>query len=419
MILLLTTRLTRPDRAIKPVALFALLALLVLTACTDAARLPGAPVISTIHPANASARIFFSAPAQAGASAIATYVATCTRDNEARSARGEGSPIEVGGLRNGVAYACTVRASNTAGMGRGAAPVTVTPHADPARSLAFAYQRAAWARGMVVTFPSPCTMTVWPNPRPSHAVDAEYLLPADASGGDQRATAAAVPPVSGTALTVSAWDHPASHAPMQFNVCPSKAPAPTAVNAGAIGVMISGAVLFGPTEAKGGRAAAPRDTVVRTWTDRTGVQRLVRSTDLCKGHPTSGPGGKVYHYHGHSDCVTNLVDHAGGPSHLIGVALDGFPIYGDKDMQGHTIAAQRLDVCNGINSPTPEFPQGVYHYVLPTGDTQHKAAMRCYSGAVALETLAAENSSAACYTASPATAAQPTPTMKMHTNTPP
>lgn len=371
--------------------------LLALAACTDSTRLPWAPAITAVTPANASARIVFSAPWYAGASAIATYVATCTRDGETISARGEASPIDVGGLRNGVAYACTVQASNAAGMGRGAAAVSVTPEPEPADSLAAAYQRAAWAKGMAVSFPDACSMSVWPNARPSHAVDAAYLMPIAATGGEQQARAVARTGVSGMALEVSPLDGLAAHAPMQFNVCPTKAAAPTAINAGAIGVMISGATLFGATEVRGSRATALRDNTAYAWKDRAGLKRVARFVDLCNGHPTPGYAGSIYHYHGHSDCVTGLVDRDKGPSHLIGVALDGFPIYGDRDLDGYTVDPQSLDACNGIHSPTPEFPQGIYHYVLPAGVTQQHAAMRCYSGAVSREALALADASGYCY----------------------
>ena len=32
-------------------------------------------------------------------------------------------------------------------------------------------------------------------------------------------------------------------------------------------------------------------------------------------------------------------------------------------LQPSTITASQLDACNGITSPTPEFPDGIYHYV--------------------------------------------------------
>lgn len=208
-------------------------------------------------------------------------------------------------------------------------------------------------------------------------------------------------------------DHPGTHAPIAFNVCPSKAPSPTAINAGAIGVMISGAVLFGAAEVSGSRATAQRDNVAYRWKDESAVQRIAHFLDGCNGHPTPSYAGSIYHYHGHSECVTRLVDQPWGPSHLIGIALDGFPIYGDRDMDGHVIAPQSLDACNGIHSPTPEFPQGVYHYVLPAGLVQQNAAMRCYSGAVSRATLALAHSSGFCYAPLRAETVSPGTTMAM------
>lgn len=59
-----------------------------------------------------------------------------------------------------------------------------------------------------------------------------------------------------------------------------------------------------------------------------------------------------------------MVDVTNGPSHIIGIAFDGYPIYRDLDISGNTVSAGALDQCNGITSPTPEFPSEVYHYVL-------------------------------------------------------
>jgi len=80
--------------------------------------------------------------------------------------------------------------------------------------------------------------------------------------------------------------------------------------------------------------------------------------------------------------VTSEVDTSTGPSHIIGVALDGFPIYGGRDINGNVISVSQLDACNGINSPTPEFPSGAHHYVLPIGVTTKFASINCYSGTV-------------------------------------
>lgn len=58
------------------------------------------------------------------------------------------------------------------------------------------------------------------------------------------------------------------------------------------------------------------------------------------------------------------VDQPNGPSHIIGYAFDGFPIYGDRDRSGQPVNPATLDEFNGIDSPTPEFPSGIYHYVM-------------------------------------------------------
>lgn len=100
--------------------------------------------------------------------------------------------------------------------------------------------------------------------------------------------------------------------------------------------------------------------------------------DDCAGHPT--PMGQ-YHYHALPKCVTATVDEADGPSHIIGIAFDGYPIYGDRDIDGKQITAGDLDKCNGITSATPEFPEGVYHYVL-LDVADSTSSIRCFTGVV-------------------------------------
>ena len=62
----------------------------------------------------------------------------------------------------------------------------------------------------------------------------------------------------------------------------------------------------------------------------------------------------TWHAHGNPSCVTSQVDTATGPSHLIGIALDGFPVYGGRDNKGNIVQVSQLDACNGITSATPE-----------------------------------------------------------------
>jgi DNA-binding beta-propeller fold protein YncE len=89
-----------------------------------APTLPGAPSIGTGAPGNGSATIAFSAPALNGGSRITGYTVTC---NGTFTASGPSSPIVVTGLTNGVAYDCSVTATNAVGTGPASGSVSVTP----------------------------------------------------------------------------------------------------------------------------------------------------------------------------------------------------------------------------------------------------------------------------------------------------
>ena len=64
-------------------------------------------------------------------------------------------------------------------------------------------------------------------------------------------------------------------------------------------------------------------------------------------------------------------------SQIIGFSFDGFPIYGpigwDSDKKVKIMSSSYqdkeyiddlgdLDICNGVFSPTPDYPKGIYHY---------------------------------------------------------
>ena len=74
------------------------------------------------------------------------------------------------------------------------------------------------------------------------------------------------------------------------------------------------------------------------------------------GHPNPN---NQYHYHFEPLALTSA-----GRSKLIGVLLDGFPVYGPLDADGTTPA---LDACNGHVYATQEFLGGIYHYHTTTG----------------------------------------------------
>ena len=152
---------------------------------------------------------------------------------------------------------------------------------------------------------------------------------------------------------------------------------------GTVGVAVNGIPIYNPFEDANQTAA-------------TG-----RIFSGCCGHPQLTG---VYHYHKYPTCLRLLkgdiwqsekekcdeIDAlvaSGGHSPLIGFALDGWPVYGPvgwkdtnrvskllkssytgaSDAYGnpsYVIASGDLDDCNGLVSPTPEYPEGIYHYVM-------------------------------------------------------
>ena len=156
---------------------------------------------------------------------------------------------------------------------------------------------------------------------------------------------------------------------------PTKAASVTSTSLGPIGILANGAVIFNPYEGDGKTIAVTGNVYL---TDSNGVKWGF--LDVCNGHP--GMGG-MYHYHGMPPCVTSVIDKTGGPSHILGIAFDGFLIYGNKDINGKVVPSTQLDECNGITSPTPEFPAGVYHYVL-TEEKSNRSTINCFAGTPAL-----------------------------------
>ncbi|MDP3276953.1 MAG: YHYH protein [Deltaproteobacteria bacterium] len=224
------------------------------------------------------------------------------------------------------------------------------------------YRRATWGSGVTVTY-GDCTIRFQSNGIPNHARDVEYALP---NTGVRVPTAATSHPATDPTVAQS-YD-------VTLNTCPVVQATTTATSLGNIAYMISGASLFNGYEGDGTTVALANNFSV---TGTMGQQAFF--VDACNGHPT--PMGQ-YHYHGLPTCVTAAVDMANGPSHILGIAADGFPVYGNRDIHGAEVTLAQLDECNGITSATPEFPAGVYHYVLPATTTA-ASAMRCYRGRVA------------------------------------
>jgi hypothetical protein len=185
--------------------------------------------------------------------------------------------------------------------------------------------------------------------------------------------AGVVVPLSSSDVTLDLASKLVSAQNLNYTVTlnPTKAASVTSTSLGPIGILANGAVIFNPYEGDGKTVAVTGNVYL---TDSNGVKWGF--LDECNGHP--GMGG-MYHYHGMPPCVTSVIDKVGGPSHILGIAFDGFLIYGDKDINGKLVTSAQLDACNGITSATPEFPAGVYHYVL-TQEKSNRSTINCFAG---------------------------------------
>ena len=223
------------------------------------------------------------------------------------------------------------------------------------------YQQALWGSNVIVNYTNG-KLHYRSNGLPNHPRPAEYALPNE---GIMRPTVA----------TSHAGPDPSVAQNYEFKIPlnPKKAISPTLTDLGVVGAMISGAPLFNPYEFDQATVAMQSNFSVK---NAAGID--VWFLDDCAGHPT--PFGE-YHYHALPKCITAKIDGPSGPSHILGIALDGYPIYGDRDIDGKKITAAQLDKCNGIHSPTPEFPNGVYHYVL-LNVPDATSSIRCFTGII-------------------------------------
>ena len=195
---------------------------------------------------------------------------------------------------------------------------------------------------------------------------------------------------------------------------------------GEVAIAINGVPFYGPEDGPGGDAVASQHGAYEE--DRQPIE-----LGVCHAH--SGQGG-TFHYHADANCLhwhpeegETILDYNistpaavaentanGSHSSVIGVAMDGYPIYGlwgyDDQMnivemkssyklkEGETgyngiddyVFVQglgHLDVCNGHFGPTPEFPEGIYHYhstmMNGEGDIGFPYFLLCYHGETFLD----------------------------------
>ncbi len=287
-----------------------------------------------------------------------------------------GAFVSLGAL--GLAMSCGGSGSTASSSGSTGGSGGTTTNAYAAAYMAM--PASSWGSGVTVAFPTSCSMTVGSTGVPPFH-NAYYLAPA----GTGQTVVATTP--SGIQLAVIPYTGGIStvnKVSATFNICPTKASSTTAASGGAIGFIGSGEVLFSPYEATKTVALADNASYTFASTACGGTTCTASFIDGCNSHPTGGMGGSgsTWHYHGVPGCWTSTVDGASGASHIIGIALDGYPIYGGRDVNGNIVAASSLDACNGITSATPEFPSGAYHYVLPLNTTTAQSSIGCYSGTV-------------------------------------
>jgi hypothetical protein len=251
-----------------------------------------------------------------------------------------------------------------------AALTSLPPAAAPAKGVntTKAFRDTGWGENVRVTFDTDAgRLRYRSDGLPNHELLAEYAVPnpgvvvPDETNSHIETAEDAIKPQN--------YDFP-------ITTSPRRADEVTKIKTGPVGLMITGAMAYNPFEGDGKTVAAASNF---TLTNANGEE--VPFVDPCFGHPAPRPLS-AYHYHALSKCVTRQVDSKQGPSHIQGIAFDGFPIYGDRDVDGKKVNPKKLDRCNGIESPTPEFPKGIYHYVL-TDNLTKQSSIRCLTGRVA------------------------------------
>lgn len=134
----------------------------------------------------------------------------------------------------------------------------------------------------------------------------------------------------------------------RFPLAPQRAPQVTRLPMGPIGMALNGVVFFNPFEIGGMNAVAGYSEV---W------------LDSCCGHPQQTG---VYHYHKYPTCVKSpFADDGHQHSPVIGLAFDGFPIYGPYESDGQMAkdvdGERALDSCSGHSDPE----RGYHYHVTP------------------------------------------------------
>ena|GEM_PF-623457 len=226
-------------------------------------------------------------------------------------------------------------------------------------------EAAQWSDNVTITVSGNDSFRFESDGLPSHELPDQFLIPNEGN----------MPPFTGDdiagefSIANTAEILTASPLDVEITVSPVYSDTATDTSLSTIGVMISGAPIFNDYEDMSREFVALDDNL-----SLDGVYFI----DACNGHPLAS--GASYHYHGVPYCITDTVDVPGEHSTIIGVLLDGFPVYGSSDVGGVALTNADLDECSGHFGPTPEFPEGIYHYHLTEDASPY--SIDCFHGVI-------------------------------------
>lgn len=240
-----------------------------------------------------------------------------------------------------------------------------TQNASQPINTAAAVEAANWADNVTITIDAEAnTFQFQSNGIPSHGFAEKYLIPSDPTDQPFSNKPAEFFTVVDSADFFTEKDIDAT-----ITTRPTYADTATNTSLGMIGVALSGAQIFNDYEDFERAVVAGDDQVVHDH---------VAFLDNCNGHTLVD--GTDYHYHGIPVCIAEAAAQAGQHSRMIGVLADGFPVYSNYDVGGIVVVNDDLDDCSGHFGPTPEFPEGIYHYHLTADEAPYM--IDCYHGEI-------------------------------------
>lgn len=360
---------------------------------------PGAPTLNSVVAGDTVARLLFTAPATSGGSAVTRYDAACVSPSASTATgTGTGSPITVGNLVNGTAYACSVTATNSFGTGTPSLALSVTPSASNTGTVT----------GTVSTAGTYCgyTSSVF---NASTSVNATSTISISCDATLRTITANGLPDHE-----VGTFPNEANGQAIAAQSVVKAMPIAPGAEPGFTSVIVAGYAINGVRFEPGtsGTCAVVGTQAVCTLENGDGNWHIEALGQASFDFGLDANNARVdaagaYHYKAMPEGLIARIG-KGAAMTLVGFASDGFPVYarfgfsdaqnaasGVKTMESgwqlkkapgagrpssitypmgtfrqdyeFTGSADGLDECNGRWGVTPEFPTGIYHYYITQG----------------------------------------------------